>query len=1213
MGDSQNSEFNNIEKGKREVLRVYDDSEMSYKSVAAHATMVCKEVKKVMLRKQNLLPIDEPFYQLVLRYDPALDREDRQILDAECPVQVLREARQNLAVDEKPPMILMKNIRAHRITVVDRAEAGARGHAPSSSVSSSAGIISKDILGTLEEFSEDSRDLRPSQSVGRVSEKYVADGGDEEALLRSVQQSGKKFGLLEKRSKARDTWRERWFVLQDDKLWYCKPQDNERHLSYIPLSSAVRCEMDGDRTFSLHHHHRVYVLRAPSPEEAIGWMEAIIGRQSLMTANDLFAMAETNVCAEERWTAEHDDGLLLRATSFRSAVQLPLLRAKFQEFARDEGCEADLLFWLEAERYRRSVSPPGRSWDLQVAVLDDTAAVEGSGSGSGGTGPAEVARTIYQRFLRREGDEEVEEQDGAAADEESEEEVQVVEVAARGSAEGERELVASTHKQRALVCRLVHRPQPPADVFAPLANAALLRLRDRCYPRFRRQRGFARLQQRLPWVAHARRGGDTAAYHSARRLVRLRRGAGADDAESKPSAAGAVAVEGAAGCVSEGPVGGVEGVAALARGGEVSEGEEEEEEGGGRRGPSQRSRSASFPRRSLSDRRSDGEPCDPSEPAHGDELARDTAAAAAADAGAAGAAAVRDVASAPVTPTAAAAAASCVASCVALPRRPTKKRASSVGAEVWHESNAGRGTKNDRGIGARQEAESELDGCWMPDDGVRGSGSGAAPDCALPVPASEDWDDERWWDAVQWPAPLVLAGGAGADRSPLGLSASPASAPDRLPRGASGAATAAAASGAQRNGGFRRTRSEMGRGGTDTGEITGAFGASVAAAAADPLSVSMSSLVAVSGSVAGPPCRVLWKGWVSRRFRHYTRTPLAYMPWLRQRGVASEGQWENLYCEVVVRLDRAHAPTPARRATATTPSGSGSGSGAGGASEERGRGGGAELSDDDSDSDSGMDEEESGEVLFYSSVSALGQNVFDVIRLRDVVKIGPAVSPRNALDLSLKSGVGWTLQPKDRRSTWLTVVSSLASSAASQPAPVFPSSAPSPPPALAAAQAALASSLSPPPGVGMASVTRTSSGGSGSGEGEGARAAVDALFEALETCNPETRVTRAVREGYLTKRGRLNFSFRRRFFVLTLKGQLRYYDDRTYRGTILLSKLKRVEVRTERRFDLVTRYRTYALMAATADDAAGWVTALTEGTKESVKVVEGARDTDFEI
>eukprot|EP00762_Andalucia_godoyi_P000626 ANDGO_05293.mRNA.1 RAC family serine/threonine-protein kinase homolog len=84
-----------------------------------------------------------------------------------------------------------------------------------------------------------------------------------------------------------------------------------------------------------------------------------------------------------------------------------------------------------------------------------------------------------------------------------------------------------------------------------------------------------------------------------------------------------------------------------------------------------------------------------------------------------------------------------------------------------------------------------------------------------------------------------------------------------------------------------------------------------------------------------------------------------------------------------------------------------------------------------------------------------------------------------------------------------------------------------------------------------------------------------------------------VKTGHLYKRGRLNRSFKSRFFLLLSSGELHYFKDKESTRPISLVSISNAYIipssADSRTFEIVTPSRTYDLMAETTEDRDDWV------------------------
>jgi hypothetical protein len=123
--------------------------------------------------------------------------------------------------------------------------------------------------------------------------------------------NGEFCGMLKKLGQYRQAYKDRWFVLQADKLWYFKTQEQARAITYIPLRDAV-IKDSNDRpkrfgaalmqqsnskllTFEIITQERVFELVAPTPEEKKRWLQLLQEQTKLQVENDKIAFAEAEI------------------------------------------------------------------------------------------------------------------------------------------------------------------------------------------------------------------------------------------------------------------------------------------------------------------------------------------------------------------------------------------------------------------------------------------------------------------------------------------------------------------------------------------------------------------------------------------------------------------------------------------------------------------------------------------------------------------------------------------------------------------------------------------------------------------------------------------------------------------------------------------------------------------------------------------------------
>jgi len=105
-----------------------------------------------------------------------------------------------------------------------------------------------------------------------------------------------KTGYLLKRGEVNKSWRVRWFVLQDDRLFYFKSPEQEKAIAFIPLDNAVvriSTENNGKEfCFEVVTKHRVYQLVAKSHTDMVEWMKSLSIQTILHAENELINQAE---------------------------------------------------------------------------------------------------------------------------------------------------------------------------------------------------------------------------------------------------------------------------------------------------------------------------------------------------------------------------------------------------------------------------------------------------------------------------------------------------------------------------------------------------------------------------------------------------------------------------------------------------------------------------------------------------------------------------------------------------------------------------------------------------------------------------------------------------------------------------------------------------------------------------------------------------------
>jgi len=105
-----------------------------------------------------------------------------------------------------------------------------------------------------------------------------------------------KSGYLYKRGEVNKSWKARWFVLQDDKLYYFKHPNQGKPINAIPLDQVVirLCpELSGkEHAFEVVTRQRIFQLCAKSRTDMLEWMKNLSSHTVLPSENELINQAE---------------------------------------------------------------------------------------------------------------------------------------------------------------------------------------------------------------------------------------------------------------------------------------------------------------------------------------------------------------------------------------------------------------------------------------------------------------------------------------------------------------------------------------------------------------------------------------------------------------------------------------------------------------------------------------------------------------------------------------------------------------------------------------------------------------------------------------------------------------------------------------------------------------------------------------------------------
>jgi len=188
-----------------------------------------------------------------------------------------------------------------------------------------------------------------SSSLNEV-EKYVQRFG-----------RGELCGKLWKRSKSNpEKWRQKWFTLKDNKLWYCNSQRNANDFTYINLVGVDSVRAATDKTaprycFEINAPHRLYQLRANSGREMEDWIKALRKRVEIVAQNQFLTVAEYFICDTERAVANKDISLMKERASIGGVMMNPSTASALEEIMRADDSEYLLEFVKDMNKYKKDV------------------------------------------------------------------------------------------------------------------------------------------------------------------------------------------------------------------------------------------------------------------------------------------------------------------------------------------------------------------------------------------------------------------------------------------------------------------------------------------------------------------------------------------------------------------------------------------------------------------------------------------------------------------------------------------------------------------------------------------------------------------------------------------------------------------------------------------------------------------------------------------
>jgi hypothetical protein len=130
-----------------------------------------------------------------------------------------------------------------------------------------------------------------------------------------------KSGYLLKKGEINKSWRLRWFVLQDDKLFYFKTSEQSKPIGFIPLDQTVvrKTTMESEVKefcFEIITKNRIFQLAAKSKNDMMEWIKVLNTHTILHTENELIHQAEEMILkvTRDRHVSEDnsDDDKLLK-------------------------------------------------------------------------------------------------------------------------------------------------------------------------------------------------------------------------------------------------------------------------------------------------------------------------------------------------------------------------------------------------------------------------------------------------------------------------------------------------------------------------------------------------------------------------------------------------------------------------------------------------------------------------------------------------------------------------------------------------------------------------------------------------------------------------------------------------------------------------------------------------------------------------------------
>uniref|UniRef100_A0A7R9U398 PH domain-containing protein n=1 Tax=Pinguiococcus pyrenoidosus TaxID=172671 RepID=A0A7R9U398_9STRA len=364
--------MSSFSKGRIRVWMEHEERDPTYCSVRVTADMTFGHLRAKVLQILGVTSIDGVFFTIAIRYDDNGEGSNEAMEYVPFDNETLRKV---MDIDGNMLLrggyIFLKDIR-HSSNFDDVSE-------PSASMASTS-FPRLSVLGkpgellTLPDFmaaastSDDSpfyEELNPPYPFhfGEIRTPEQQNSTMEANLIDEMQANALHSGILLRDFLGRDEWKERYFMLSHDKLWYCKKEGNERNLTFLELLPDVSCKIASTQTstFTLETREGRILLRASSTPEMQLWMNKIDQRimaPAFAHAEELIIGAERTLAEHASMLAEQDLRFMRRGCMISGCLQNPVLRDPFLEHLEGSETINHLLFWVHAESYFQQATLP---------------------------------------------------------------------------------------------------------------------------------------------------------------------------------------------------------------------------------------------------------------------------------------------------------------------------------------------------------------------------------------------------------------------------------------------------------------------------------------------------------------------------------------------------------------------------------------------------------------------------------------------------------------------------------------------------------------------------------------------------------------------------------------------------------------------------------------------------------------------------------------